>query len=188
MKFSVLSTRQLIYYPSCETPIPQHICTPCDTHEHARVRGVAFIKKAFAFVDPSSATEWQDGVASGDIIIIPQTNGSFDGGTPQEGPGYGDSVSTYIGSDFVLQFKDPLYSENCSFYNALKKSRNYKIAYLTETKVHISGKPVVVLPKAPIADDINGIVEWDVTAKWRESEIPCPYDIPEGIFDCFLTE
>lgn len=177
-----------IYYPSCEQAIPEHICTPCDKQEHGRIRGTAFVKKTFAFIDASNTTEWQAGIASGDIIIIPQTNGSFDGGTPQEGPGYGDSVSTYIGSDFVATFKDPNYADNCAFYNVLKRSRNYNFAYCTETKVHVTSKPVVVLPKSPVADDINSLVEWDVTVKWRESDIPCPVNIPEGIFDCFLTE
>lgn len=188
MKLSAINTIQRIYYPSCDTPLPEHFCSQCDEQEHARIRSVAFIKNTFSFVDPTSTAEWQAGVASGDISIIPKVHGDFDGGTPQEGAGYGDAVSTYIGSDFVLNFFDPNYAENCAYYNALKRFRDRKIAYATETKLHISTKPVVVLPKAPVADDINAVIDWNVQVKWRENDTPCPVAIPEGIFDCFLTE
>lgn len=192
MKKNLLSPLDLInriYYPaSCDEETPQHICDPCDTQEHGRIRAVAFIHKSYSFTDPSNPTEWTDAINAGKVIVIPKTNGSFDGGTPKEGPGYGDAVSTYLGSDFVLKYKDPNYQNNCGFYNGLKRSRNYKVAYLTETKVHIAATTCVVLPKNPVADDINSIVEWDVEVKWQDNDFACPSDIPEGIFECFITE
>ena len=79
------------YYPSgCETSIPRHYCNPCETPEHGRVRSVAFIASDFEFTDPSDPTEWQQGIDDEKIIIIAETNGSFDGGSEVETPGYGD--------------------------------------------------------------------------------------------------
>ncbi len=185
-----LSIRQLIYYPAgCAEELNPHNCDPCEDQEHGRLRGVAFVHKTYTFVDPTDPTEWQTAIAAGHIIIIPKTNGSYDGGTPKEGPGYGDAVSTYLGSDFSAKYKDPNYTSNCAFYNGLKRSRNWKFAYLTETKVHITSTACVVLPKNPVADDLNSIVEWDIEVKWSHKDFACPFDIPEGIFDeCFLTE
>lgn len=185
-----LNAIQRIYYPAaCSEETVGHNCDPCEDKEHGRIRSVAFIHKSYTFADPTSPTEWSDAIAAGHIIIIPQTNGSYDGGAPKEGPGYGDSPSVYLGSDFSAKFKDPNYASNCAFYNGLKRSRNYKFAYVTETKVHIAGKTCVVLPKNPVADDLTSIVEWDVEVKWQDSDFACPYAIPEGIFDeCFLTE
>ncbi len=187
MKFSFLSVRQLIYYPAGCSDSLAHNCDPCELDEHGRVRGVAYIKKGYVFADPTDPTEWTSAITAGIVIIIPKTNGSYDGGTPKEGPGYGDSPSTYLGSTFVLKYKDPNYKSNCAFYNGLKRSRNYKVAYLTETQIHITNKACVVLPKNPVVDDLTAKVEWDVEVKWDDNTFACPYNIPVGIFDdCFL--
>lgn len=187
MKFNFLSVRQLFYYPAgCDSAL-HHNCDPCEADELGRIRGVAYIKKDYVFADPTSPAEWTAAITAGSIIIIPKTNGSYDGGTPKEGPGYGDSPSVYIGSDFVLKYKDPNYKSNCAFYNGLKRSRNYKVAFLTETLIHISAKACVVLPKHPVADALDSKVEWDVEVKWTDKDFPCPVAIPTGIFDnCFL--
>lgn len=184
-----MSKRAYLYYPTnCDEEIPQHICDPCETQEHGRIRGVAYIHKSYAFADPTDPSEWQSAIAAGHVIVIPKTNGSYDGGTPIEGPGYGDSPTTYIGSNFSATYKDPNYQNNCGFYNGLKRSRNFKFAYLTETKVHITNKTVTVLPKNPVADDITSLVEWEVNVKWVDKDFACSYDIPEGIFECFIVE
>ena len=178
-----------VYYPSgCGEETPNHYCDPCATDEHGRVRSVAFIKKDFEFIDPSNEQEWIDGINSGNIIIIAETNGSFDGGTPKEGPGYGDTTSTYLGSDFVLKYKDPNYKQNCHFYNTINKSRNYKVAYRTETLVHISDKTAYINAKPAVQDDLTSTVVWDVDVKWSSSNIPCPYEMPDGVFTCFLQD
>ncbi|MFQ6415315.1 hypothetical protein ACLNB1_10290, partial [Streptococcus pneumoniae] len=85
----------------------------------------------FAFVDPSDPTEWRAGFISGDIILIPQTKGTFDGGAEVEAPGYGDQSTRLTGYNFQLQYQDPNYRQNCNFYNTLKNSRAYKAAYRT---------------------------------------------------------
>lgn len=178
-----------VYHPAgCEEETPAHYCSNCGTDEHGRVRAVAFIKKDFVFIDPPNPQEWIDGINAGDIIVVPETNGTFDGGTPKEGPGYGDQTTTYLGSDFVLQFKDPNYLGNCHFYNNINKSRIWKVAYKTETLIHISNKTAFINAKNGVADDLTSTVVWDVTAKWADKDLPCPYTAPDGIFNCFLQD
>lgn len=173
-----------VYYPSnCDDLVPDHICDPCEVIEGGRVRSMAFIKSTFAFVDPSNPTEWEAGFASGDIILIPQTKGTFDGGAEVESPGYGDQVTRLTGYNFQLQYQDPNYKLNCSFYNTLKNSRAYKAAYRTETQIHIIDTTVQVIPKNPVQEDTNSEVVWDVLVKWSGPDVPCPYDVPPGIFD-----
>lgn len=175
-----------ITYPTaCDEEELDHVCDECDDPELARLRGVAFIKSDFAFTDPSSYAEWFDGIGSGDIIIIPFTRGSFDGGTPKEGAGYGDQATKYIGTDYSATYFDPNYAVNRDFYNNIKRFQNYKFAYKTETLVHITDKVCQVLPKAPVADDITGEVVWEVTVKWSSQNEPDPYTAPDGIFVCF---
>ena len=173
-----------VYYPTgCDAVIPAHICDACEAPELGRVSSVAFIKSPFAFTDISDPTEWQAGFANGDIIIIPFTKGTFDGGAEVETPGYGRQATRLNGYNFQLQYQDPNYRQNCNFYNAIKNSRQYYVAYATETQIHLSDNIVSVIPKNPVQDDVNSEVVWDVLVKWAGRDLPCPFDLPEGIFD-----
>lgn len=177
-----------VYYPSnCDDLVPEHICDPCEEIEGGRVRSIAFYKSSFAFVDPSDPTEWEAGFASGDIILIPQTNGTFDGGAEVEAPGYGDQVTRLTGYNFQIQYQDPNYRGNCNFYNTLKTSRQYKAAYRTGTQIHLIDSTVQVIPKNPVQEDPNSAVVWDVLVKWSGKDVPCPYDVPPGIFDACVA-
>lgn len=178
-----------VYYPAgCETEVGEHYCNPCDAIEHGRVRSIAFIKKSFVFEDPTDPTEWEAGVASGDIIIIPEVLGSFNGGEPVESTGYGDQATKITGYNFELPFKDPSYANNADFYNGLKRSRNYKVAYRTENYTHISDNAVTVIPKSPVGEDLTSEVVWDVLVKFSQGDIPTPTLTPPGIFECFAYE
>ena len=174
-----------ITYPTdCDDLPGTHYCDECDDPELGRIRGIALIDKDFAFTDPTSYTQWFNGIAAGSIIIIPFTRGSF-AGTPKEGTGYGDQATKYMGTDYELTFYDPNYATNRDFYNALKRYQKYKVAYKTETKVHITDKVCQVLPLAPVADDITSEVVWEVKCKWSSQNEPTPYTAPDGIFVCF---
>lgn len=175
-----------VYYPSgCEAEVGDHYCNPCDPREHGRVRAAAFIANDFAFTDPTNPTEWRNGILNKKIIIIPETNGTFDGGTEVEGPGYGDQATQVTGYNFSATFNDPNYKLNADFYNAIKRSRNWRFAYKTETQVHLTQNTVSIIPKNPVADDIASDVVWNVLVKWSEGDLPVPYDEPSGIFTCF---
>lgn len=180
-----------VYYPTTNCGsggiLTTYSCNDCPDIEFGRVSGWAFIKTSFSFVDPSNSTEWNTGIANGDIIVIGKTQGSFDGGTPQELPGYGRSEFTYGQSSFVLTFRDPNYKNNCDFYNQVKGASNYKGAYVTSSQVHLINTPVSASVKNPVSDDLKSHVVWEVTVKWADYDTPCPYDVPEGIFDtCYI--
>src|SRR5262245_33417171 len=100
------------YYQGCPAPIPDHYYNECERREHARVRSAAFVRKDFFFIDPSDPNEWLAGIANKKIIIIPQTNGTFDGGSEVEGPGYGDQQTSLNGYNFQSVFNDPNYALN----------------------------------------------------------------------------
>lgn len=176
-----------IYYSDdCESLIPDHLCDPCEQKEKARVGSVAFIKTSFAFTDPSNPTEWQTGINSGDIIVIPEVLGSFDGGSEVESAGYGRQSTNLTGYNFTSNFKDPNYKQNALFYNTLKNSRAYKYAFVSETQAHLTDNAVSVIPKNPITENLTDDVVWDVTVKWAGADLPAPFDVPPGIFgECF---
>lgn len=173
-----------VYYPdTCDAQVSEHFCDPCEEVELGRIRSVAFIKKTFEFSDPSSPAEWQAGFASGDIILIPATKGSYDGGSEVLAPGYGDQIERLTGYNHALEYQDPNYRGNCDFYRTIKASRQYKFAYRTETQIHIVDATVQAIPKNPVQDDPNSEVVWSVSVRWSDKNPPCPYDVPPGIFD-----
>lgn len=175
-----------VYYPSgCAATIGDHYCNPCEAAEHGRVRSVAYIASDFAFTDPTNATEWRNGILNKKIIIIPEVNGTFDGGSEVEGPGYGDQVSKLTGYNFQLVYNDPNYKNNADFYNAIKRSRNWRLAYRTENLIHLTENTISIIPKNPVTDDLTSEVTWNVTAKWADEDLPIPYTVPSGIFTCF---
>lgn len=154
------------------SPVPD----PCfEDIEHGRVRGVAFIHKSYLaalLAAPEDNTVWQTGITTEKIHIIPETTGSFDGGSPIEGAGYGDNASKFIGFNFGLNYKDPAFKNNLPFYNTLSKAPGWHICWRTESLSRISKKPVSVVAKSPVAEDINSEVVWDVEVKWAEKEQP----------------
>lgn len=175
-----------IYYPAgCDSAIPNHICTNCDDIEHGRIRSIALIKNSFNFSDPTNPNEWQAGILAKNIIIIPDVNGTFDGGSEVESDGYGDQQTKLVGYNFTLNFKDPNYKQNAGFYQAVKNSRNYRLAYRTETQIHLTNVTVEIIPKNPVTANTTDEVVWDVTAKWSDGDVPTPYDAPLSIFQCF---
>lgn len=180
-----------VYYPASNcggsVTIPEYSCNPCPSYEYGRIRSVAFVKNSFTFTDPSNSTEWNTGLTNGDIIVIWETQGSYDGGTTSELTGFGDREFTNGGTSHVLNFKDPNYGENCDFYNSIKNSSDYSIVFRSSSKIHLANAPVTITPKNPIADDLKSNVVWDVTVKWQNPDSPCPYDTPDGIFtSCYI--
>lgn len=184
-----------VYYPSdsgCGTGgvVPTYSCNPCPAYEYGRIRSAAFIKISYLgalLIDPTNPTIWTTGVDNLDIIPIWQTQGSYDGGTTSELAGFGDSEFVNGGTSHILNFKDPNYLENCDFYNQIKYSSEYTVAFRTSSAVHIAQAPVNITPKNPVADDLKSNVVWDVTVKWQYADSPCPFTTPAGIFDrCYI--
>lgn len=177
-----------VYYgDDCEEIEDDHVCTDCDEREGARVRSVFFLRKGVTFADATSTAEWQAKVLAGDVIIIPETNGDFDGGTPNYGDGYGDRENTYLNSTYKLTYHDPNLKDNYNFYEGKKRSSSWKVGYRTETLIWISDKTCTIAPGAPVANDAKANVVWNVEVTFTSGVHPEPFDVPADIFDCFLT-
>lgn len=183
-----LALMAITYPTDCDYDVPAHECSDCEEVEGAGVRGIAFIRDGYTIANPLLAADWITGIESGDIIIIPKTRGSFDGGTPVTKPGFGNQKTRYVTTDYSLTFFDPVYKTNRNFYNAIKRQQNYKVAYLTETLIHLTDKVCLVLPKGPVNEDISEEVVWEVQVMWTSKNEPRQYIAPSGIFVCFDVE
>ena len=178
-----------IYYPAGECDnLPDHIPEVCagEDTEQARVSSVALIHKsviASIKTDPSVAAAWLAAIQLKKVYIIPETQGSYDGGTPVKGTGYGRLKEKIISFDGVVTYKDPAYKANGPFYNALAKSNSWHIAFCTETQIHVSDTPATFAPKNEVVDDVTGEVVWTIEASFNQPGVLAPFDIPAGIFE-----
>lgn len=180
------------YYPSgCDNLIPVHNCDPCEGREFGRLRSGGFIHKDFVFAndDTTDEAEWARGIDSGEIIVIPETNGEMPEPSEKVGTGYGDTVETLLGFDFTAMIADPNFASNCDFYNAIVGNRNYKFFFRTSSKTYITDKTVTIIPKFKVDNDINSEVVWNVTVKWQSAQFPCPFETPVSVIQtCYIPE
>lgn len=184
-----------IYYPSgCASgAVPDYYCAGCldaSVIEYGRVRSVAFIKNTYidtVLANPTSSSVWSTGVNSGDIIVIYQTQGTYDVQT-SELPGFGDSATYNGNTTHTLTYKDPFPKENIDFYNALKGSTDYTVAFRTSSTMWYAEEPVTITPKIAVPDDLNAALTVEVAVKWISSDIPTTSDVPAGTFtSCYIN-
>ena len=178
------------YYPSGCNDIPDHSCSICETDELGRVRAFAFIQKDFVFSDPSNTAEWQAGINSGDIRVVPISNGTVSKGSPKTGPGFGLVPKRLYGYDLKASVMDPNLVSNSPFYTAIAGNQNYKFAYVTSSQVWLTQMPVLITPNKEVKDDLLEKICWEIEVDWQigANQFDEPYDIPENIFfECYIA-
>lgn len=165
---------------------PDYVCGPCIETEHGRIRSIALIKKTYVatvMLAPSNDSTWTTGLSTGNLFSIYATQGSYDGGSTTEEAGFGNQATINGNTTHTLTYKDPNYGDNCDFYNTLRDSSDYTVAYVTENFVHFTEEVVTFSPKNPVQDDINSNLTWEVQCKWTNRNSPCPYTKPSTFFD-----
>lgn len=171
-----------IYYVGCPETIPDPACSDCPVKELGDVRSLFLVKNDFSFTNISSTAEWTTGLNAKDIYVLPWTRGGLTV-TPNETPGFGDTDIDIDGFNFELNVFEPNYAGNCAFWNEIKRSKNFKVGYRTETQVHESDGTAQFIPMAPIAEDKKASVLWNIVVKFSQEDIPCPSTTPTGVFD-----
>lgn len=180
-----------IYYPEgdCGTTeeLPQHSCKPCISPELGRIRSVFLYRSTVAWVNQSSTAEWRNLILAGDVQVIKDTQGDYDGGTTAELVGFGDLETVNGGITHILNWLDPDIEDNCDFYTALAGQTEWMIGWRTQNNVWFSGEVATFTPKVPVQNDLKSYVTFNAQAKWT-GDLPCPYPTPAGIFDrCFAV-
>lgn len=157
-----------------------HTCDPCE-RELGRIRGVCLVDGSFDFTalidalkgsQASAAQElFEKAIENGNIHLISETTGTYDGGSPQTGDGYGDEETRLLGYLHTLNFKDPSYAGNREFYANVEKE-HWKLIWRTETLLHFVDSPAAIQAIAPVEQDLTSAVVWDVTATWKTKNKP----------------
>jgi hypothetical protein len=134
--------------------------------------------------DPEDSSIWLAGITAGMIVVLPQTQGEYNGGDAILGRGFGYSEETLIAYNFAVNYKDPDYVGNLPHYNSITGSRNFYIAFCSETIMRISQRPGTLVASNPIANSLKDEVNFMLTYKWTYEKMPLEYTIPDGVFVC----
>lgn len=178
MRHNFLAVRQMAYSYDCSGSEAVHSYTICDGDrdtEFGRTRGAGFIKQGYLsslMVNPTDKTAWDAGIASGDIIVVPKTSGSYEPGTPKELPGFGDVKSSYGAREMKLSFNDPDYVANYAFYNEISGRTDLVPFFRTSSQVRIFDTPASIVASDPVADDPESSVIWNVVCTVLSKNLP----------------
>ena len=172
-----------IYYPidNCAT-LPPIVCNNCQTKELGRVRSVWFQRKDYTWIDITDPNEWYDAICNQDIYVFPNTRGSLEMAETME-QGFGDTEESLSSYTFTLNLMERTYPENCEFWNSIKKSNQFLVGWRTMSKVYLSAVSAVVVPKAPVADNLKESINWNIITKFTQGDIPCAQTMPIEVFD-----
>lgn len=166
------------YLNGCGENEATHTCHDCPDGrivEFAGVRNSGFIKNSYLptlLATPTTASTWQAGIDSGDIIIIPQTRGSYDPGDPKELKGYGDRKVTYGPRTMKLNFNDPDFADNYHFYNEISKRGDLVPFFSTSSLVRIFDTVASIKAKDTVAEDIDEVIDWLVECEVVSPNLP----------------
>ncbi len=166
-----------------------HTCDPCGEQEMGNVRSIVLIDPDAGFVSaPIVKATWEAAIEAGTVIIVPETRGSFDGGTPKYVPGYGNLREKLIGMDYMLPFKDPNLAANAEFWEGVEKKPYWHIAFRTATQLFlITDAEVHITAKSPVEEDVDTAVVWNCEAKWFSKTKPQILAVSPiiALFKCF---
>lgn len=160
------------------------LCAPCDIVEHGRVSGVAFVQRGAPLPNPSSVQDWVNLVCNNLAIIIPAVRGTYDGSSPSETTGYGRIPTFRTGATHEVQYFHLWQCDNVNFYNTLMRLANdYTFWFATGSKLHKGGRGVYLSVQTPVSDDVASAMEFQVTVRWSNYELPQCYELPGQIFE-----
>ena len=75
---------------------------------------------------------------------------------------------------------------NDNYWNTLNRSTNYTVAFVVGSKYDLLfyvNKTVSIDAAPVVADSIDSEVDWEVSVKWSDANVPSTSNVPAGIFE-----
>jgi hypothetical protein len=172
------------YYPysnSCGQ-LPAFLSDPCAAPEGGRLRHVAFVAPGVQFADWGDPLEWQAKAAAGQVILIPNTQGTYNGGESVTTEGFGEARQVATGRNHSATYAHREVAGNTAFYDALNFQQGWQFVFATENLLWLTHAPALVKAGAPVEAGVDSMVKWSVTVEWSSRHNPQPIPLPAGIF------
>jgi len=153
-------------------------CQECVTDEPNRIIHVAFVKKGTAINTAALATSLQQAEKACNAFIVRNTNGTYDGGTAQQGKGQGRQPQRMLSKRHIATITDFAYIDNYEFWKNMEVgATGYDLYFFTENKGWVvTGVSLTIEAKMPITDNNETFIESAVSIQWSQRENPKPYD------------
>lgn len=156
---------------------------PCATPKNNKITYIAIIGTNATITDYGDSSQWLSDLNAGRIVLIKDTKGNFDGGTPTLSPGYGEQLERTTGIKHKISAMVRYVSENWEFINNLNKNiPNKGIAFVSGNGATKELNVVKVAcnfsTKNPVTDDLSTEKESGIEISWSSIDLPQPFAYP----------
>lgn len=175
--------------PNCRVFPPDYINqVGCDS-EPGSVVAVAFIDEDSAFSDSNDITDpanWVNLDYAASVLIHQEVRGSYPRPSPTEIPGKGKQDTRITGRKHQVDFRVGSIKGNDNYWNTLNRSTNYTFAFVVggdyELLLYVNVN--VSIDAVPVVEEgLDSEVDWNVTVKWSDIDVPSTSNVPAGIFE-----
>lgn len=172
--------------PNCRPDVQVYLdAAGCDI-ENGSVVAVAFIEDSVTFSDITDPSEWVGQTYASDILIHKETRGSYPKPAPTEIPGKGKQDTRIVGRKHELTFRVSKIKGNDGYWNSLNQSTNYNVAFVIGGDydlLYYVDKNVSIDCGSDVQEGLDTEVDWMVSVKWSDKDLPKTSNVPVGIFD-----
>ena len=172
--------------PNCRPDVQAYLdFAGCDI-ENGSVVAVAFIEDSVSFTDITDPSDWVGQTYASDILIHKEVRGSYAKAAPTEIPGKGKQDTRVVGRKHEMIFRVSNIKGNDGYWNSLNQSTNYTLAFVVGGDYNLLYRvPVNVSIDAgsDVQEGLDTEVDWMVSVKWSDRDVPSTSDVPVGVFD-----
>lgn len=172
--------------PNCRPDIPSYFdIAGCDV-EGGSVVAVAFIEDSVTFTDITDPSEWTGQTYASDILIHKEVRGSYAKPAATEIQGKGKQDTRVVGRKHELVFRVASVKGNDNYWNSLNKATNYNLAFVVGSNYDLLmyvDKNVSIDAAPEVQEGLDTEVDWMVSVKWSDFDVPSTSDVPTGTFE-----
>lgn len=170
----------------CEEDVPDFIPLECGL-ELGGIVGVGLIYST----ESPTTTQLQDAefweeqfdVSPQRYWNIPETRGSYAGGTPTEATGYGKNRIRRTGADHEATIQVEGIEGNDDFMNKVNRRKKWHVVFILNGGLMLYARDVSIWAKIVVEESITTEARWDMNFKWSSFDIPVVLRAPENVFD-----
>lgn len=169
----------------CEEDVDDFIPLDCGL-ELGGIVGVGLI---YSTEEPTTTqlqnpTFWEDqfDVSPQRYWNIPDTRGSYPGGTPTEEDGYGKNSIRRTGADHEATVEVEGIELNRDFFDGVNKRKKWHVVFVMNSGLMLYVRDVSIWAKIVVDQNIKTAARWNMSFKWSSFDLPVVLTEPEGIF------
>lgn len=175
--------------PNCRVFPPAYLeQAGCDI-EPGSVVAVAFVDEDSKFSstnDITNAANWINLAYDASVLIHQEVRGSYPRAAATEIAGKGKQDTRITGRKHQVDFRVSSIKGNDNYWNTLNRSTNYTFAFVIggDYDLLFYTDKTVSIDAVPVVDEaLDSEVDWNVTIKWSDIDVPSTSDVPAGIFE-----